>query len=190
MSCRKSNDSRKKIFHHFGSIEKGEEDFITKSLKMVERGAKNCVFHGLIFYEHSPHIFKSKLPSSSSPCEFSMSSAAKCVQNQREKKWKIKVEILGAEKRRKSSDIINRYELDNPQLNKSWRENDDEKKGGNEAGERWGNFYVLKIFFVALSTMIATKKKVFVCAYVKLCCEIRKATCCDEDNEGISRVSY
>jgi hypothetical protein len=66
----------------------------------------------------SPHIFKSKLSSSSSPCEFSMSFVAKCVRNQREKNGE-KLKILGAEKGEKASDIINRYELDNPQLNKS-----------------------------------------------------------------------
>jgi hypothetical protein len=68
-----------------------------------------------------------------------MSFVAKCVRNQREKNGE-KLKILGAEKGEKASDIINRYELDNPQLNKSWRwwksEREMEANGARNGGRR------------------------------------------------------
>ena len=99
-------------------------------------------------------------------------------------KWKIKVEILDAEKWRKSSDIINRYELDNPQLNKSWRENDDEKRR-QRSPRTVGKFLCAEDFLCRFIDDDSNDKKVFVCAYVKLCCEMRKATCCEKDNAKI-----
>lgn len=54
---------------------------------------ENCLFHGLISYE--AHIFESKLPSSSSPCEFSMSSGLSANTNE---KWEALKNFLLAGK--------------------------------------------------------------------------------------------